>query len=118
MNQLIHHQSNRRLSRAVVHNQTVYLSGVTATDRSNDVAGQAQEILDKISSLLELAGSDRHHVLSAQIYLRDIGRDLAAFNEIWDAWIKDHIPPSRAAIQASMGSPDVLVEIMVIACTR
>ena len=61
-----------RLSKAVVHNGTVYLAGLTADNDSLDISGQTQQILDKIDHYLAETGSDKTKLLSAVIYLTEI----------------------------------------------
>jgi enamine deaminase RidA (YjgF/YER057c/UK114 family) len=102
------------LSRAVIHGNTVYLAGLTADDLAQDVAGQTQQILSKIDRYLNLAGTDKSKLLSAQIWLRDI----AAFNEmnrVWEGWIDRGNPPARATVEARLAGDRYLVEIMVTA---
>ncbi len=65
--------TNKLMSKAVVHGNTVYLSGLTASDRSLDVKGQCQQIVDAIDKYLAEAGTDKTKLLSAQIWLTDIG---------------------------------------------
>ena len=62
-------KTNRRMSQAVVHGDTVYLAGQVAADNSADVAGQTEQILGKIDSRLAEAGTDKSKLLSAQIWL-------------------------------------------------
>ncbi len=69
----------------------------------------------KIDALLAEAGSDKHHLLSAQIGLKNIDRDFAAMNAVWEAWLPAEGAPGRATVQADLAHPEVLVEIMVIA---
>ena len=38
-----------RMSRCVVKGDMVYVAGLTASDRSADIKGQTQQILDKLS---------------------------------------------------------------------
>ncbi|WP_240520227.1 Rid family hydrolase, partial [Morganella morganii] len=49
----------------------------------DDIVLQTREVLEKIDALLAAAGSDKQHILSAQIWLKNIERDFAAFNEVW-----------------------------------
>ncbi|WP_418317208.1 RidA family protein [Piscinibacter sakaiensis] len=109
------HQSNQRLSRIVVHNNTVYLAGVTASDRSGDIGAQTADVLAKIDGYLESVGSSRSRLLSAQIWLRDIERDFAGMNEAWAAWIPQDAVPTRATCEAKLASAELLVEIIVVA---
>ena len=60
--------TNKLMSKAVVHGDTVYLSGLTASDTSLDVQGQCQQILDKIDQYLGEAGTDKSKILSAEIW--------------------------------------------------
>jgi enamine deaminase RidA (YjgF/YER057c/UK114 family) len=102
------------LSRAVVCGDFVFLAGLTADDRSEDVAGQTRQILRKIDHYLAEAGSNRARLLSAQIWLKDIGT-WEAMNRIWSAWIDKANPPARATVEAKLAGDDYLVEIMVTA---
>jgi len=110
--------TDRRRSRAVVYNGMVFIGGQTADDRSQDIRGQTVQALAKIEKFLADAGSDKSRLLSAQIWIRDLARDFAAMNEIWDAWTAPGAAPTRATAQCEMGAPDVLVEIIVTAAVR
>jgi len=102
------------LSRAVVCGDFVFLAGLTADDRSEDVAGQTRQILRKIDHYLAEADSSRARLLSAQIWLKDIGT-WEAMNRVWSAWIDKANPPARATVEAKLAGDDYLVEIMVSA---
>ena len=108
-------ESNPRMSAAVIHADLVFLAGQVPDDRSLDAAGQTREVLAKIDRLLAAAGSSRENLLSAQIWLKDIDADFAAMNEVWSDWLPSGCAPARATVQARLASPEVLVEIMVIA---
>lgn len=110
--------TGNRLANFVTYNGVVYLSGQVPTTTEEDIVLQTQEVLTKIDDLLEKAGSDRENLLSAQIWLKDMAQDFAKFNEIWEAWIGNYEPPARAAVEANMARPHVLVEIMVTAATK
>jgi enamine deaminase RidA (YjgF/YER057c/UK114 family) len=102
------------LSRAVVCGDFIFLAGLTADDRSEDVVGQTRQILHKIDHYLAEAGSGRARLLSAQIWLKDIGT-WEAMNRVWSAWIDKANPPARATVEAKLAGDDYLVEIMVTA---
>jgi enamine deaminase RidA (YjgF/YER057c/UK114 family) len=104
--------SDKRLSRAVTHGNTVYLAGLTADDRSKGMKGQTAEILAKIDALLKTAGSDKSRLLSAVIWITDM-RAKAEMDEAWLAWADPQNLPARACVEARLGTPDTLVEIMV-----
>lgn len=100
------------LSQIVIHGDTVYLAGMTAPDKSQDVKGQTKQVLEIIDGLLARAGTDKSALLTANIWLKDIN-DWARMNEVWNAWIVPGKAPARATVEANMAKPDVLVEIMV-----
>ncbi|WP_085716402.1 RidA family protein [Pseudomonas sp. B28(2017)] len=106
--------SNPRLSGAVTFGGLVFLSGQVPGD-ALDASGQTREVLAKIDTLLAEAGSDKDHLLSATIYLKNITGDFAAMNEVWSAWLSPGQAPSRTTVQAELARPQVLVEITVIA---
>jgi enamine deaminase RidA (YjgF/YER057c/UK114 family) len=103
-----------RMSMAVVHGNTVYVAGQVADDPNADVGGQTKQILGKIDALLAEAGTDKTRILSANIWLRDIGT-FAEMNAVWDAWVPQGNTPARATVEAKLASPKLLVEIAVIA---
>jgi enamine deaminase RidA (YjgF/YER057c/UK114 family) len=71
-------------------------------------------VLQNIDALLGDVGSDKSKILSAQIWLANIGH-FAEMNQVWDAWVPDGSAPARACIEARLGSPDWLVEIGIVA---
>ena len=115
MSHIVRIATDRRRSRAVVYNAMVFIGGQTADDRSQDIGGQTTQALAKIEKLLTDAGTDKSRLLTAQIWIKDIAKDFAGMNEIWDAWTAPNAAPTRATAQCEMGAPDVLVEIIVTA---
>ncbi|MFO0997268.1 MAG: RidA family protein [Alphaproteobacteria bacterium] len=107
-------ETGPRMSRAVVCNNMVYLSGMTADDTSADVAGQTQQVLAKIDKFLKDAGSDKSKLVSANIWLSDI-RTFNQMNKVWDAWVSPGNTPARATVQSELAFPQLLVEIMCVA---
>lgn len=107
--------SNARLSRAVVHNGTVYLAGITASDCSQDIEGQTRQVLATIQDRLVQAGSDKANALSVQIWLANIVRDFDAMNVVWAEWLGADGRPARATCQVAFDDPDLLIEVIVTA---
>ena len=103
-----------RMSQAVIHGNTVYLAGQVAEDPSQDVAGQTRQILAAIDRLLAEAGTDKTRILSANVYLADIGT-FAQMNSAWDPWVAKEQPPARATVEARLAAPAYKVEIQVVA---
>ena len=110
--------TDSRRSRAVVCNGMVFVGGQTADDRGQDIRGQTRQTLAKIEKFLAEAGTDKSRLLTAQIWIKDLARDFAGMNEIWDAWTAPGAAPTRATAQCEMGAPDILVEIIVTAAAR
>ncbi|HFZ8993053.1 TPA: RidA family protein [Citrobacter freundii] len=104
-----------RLSASVEYGNLIFLSGQTPKSSEDDIILQTREVLEKIDALLAAAGSDNQHILSAQVWLKNMPRDFAAFNEVWVAWLPEGQSPARAAVQAEMARSDILVEVMVTA---
>ena len=103
------------MSKAVVHGDTVYLSGLVAdAPKGKSTAEQTKNILSQIESFLARAGTDKSKVLSANIWLTDMAT-FAEMNAVWDAWVSPGHPPARATVEAKLASPDYKVEIMVVA---
>jgi enamine deaminase RidA (YjgF/YER057c/UK114 family) len=103
-----------RMSQVVIHNGVAYLAGQVAKDPEKDLTDQTRQVLATIDSLLAEAGSDKSRILSATIYLTDMG-NFAAMNAVWDAWVPAGSTPARATVQASLATPKYQVEIMVTA---
>ncbi|MCJ2057543.1 RidA family protein [Methylobacterium sp. J-048] len=107
-----------RMSQGAVHGNTIYLAGQVASDPvGTGVTAQTQNILVQIDRLLAVAGSDKDHILSATIYLADIGH-FAEMNAAWDAWVSKEHPPARATVEARLCDPQYLVEIVVVAARQ
>jgi len=106
--------TKQRMSRIVKHNGTIYLCGQVCADAEQVIEEQTASMLAKVDMLLEQAGSDRKHILSATIFIKDM-QDFAAMNAVWDSWVPEGFAPARACVEASMARDSLLVEISVIA---
>ena len=104
-----------RMSKAVVHGNTVYLAGqVAEVKKGASVGEQTAEILGIIDALLAEAGTDKSKILSANIWLTDIST-FAQMNAEWDKWVSAGNTPARATVEAKLAAPEYKVEIAVIA---
>ena len=83
-------ETKQRMSRIVIHNDTVYLCGQVGKDSTKGITEQTETMLGKVDELLLQAGSDREHMLSATIYVRDM-KDFAAMNAVWDEIGRAHV---------------------------
>jgi enamine deaminase RidA (YjgF/YER057c/UK114 family) len=104
-----------RMSKAVVHGDTLFSAGQVADKaKAGSVREQTQEILGIIDEILAEAGTEKAKILSATIYLADIA-SFAEMNAVWDQWVDTSNPPARATVEARLVTPDYKVEIAVIA---
>ncbi|MCO7187510.1 RidA family protein [Pseudoalteromonas sp. XMcav2-N-2] len=106
--------TKQRMSRIVKHNGTIYLCGQVCKDAEQGIKEQTATMLEKVDELLQQAGSDRQHILSATIYIKDM-KYFSDMNEVWDAWVPEGHAPARACVEAAMAREALLVEISVIA---
>jgi enamine deaminase RidA (YjgF/YER057c/UK114 family) len=103
-----------RMSKVVVHNSTAYFSGLVPDDLAADFEAQMLDVLHKIDSLLAELGSDKTKLLSAVIYLPDIG-NFSRMNALWDNWVVPGQAPARATVGAKLAKEEYLIEIMIVA---
>jgi enamine deaminase RidA (YjgF/YER057c/UK114 family) len=109
------HEVGSRMSKVVVHGNTVYLAGIVADNpKGKSVKEQTQDILRQIDGFLTKAGTDKSKLLSANIWITDMA-NFAEMNAIWDAWVAPGNTPARATVEARLAAPDYKVEIMVVA---
>lgn len=107
--------TDTRMSQAVIHGGTVYLSGqVDLENPAKTVAEQTQRVLQRIDQLLAQAGTDKTQLLSATIWLADISH-FTDMNQAWVAWLPEGCAPARATVEARLAFPSLLVEVAVVA---
>jgi enamine deaminase RidA (YjgF/YER057c/UK114 family) len=113
MSQITRLETGPRMSQAVIHNGTVYLAGQVGAP-GGSVAEQTRAVLAEIDRLLAAAGTDKTRILTAQIWLADMGT-FGEMNAVWDAWVAPGHTPARATGSADLATPDYKVEIIVSA---
>jgi enamine deaminase RidA (YjgF/YER057c/UK114 family) len=97
-------------SRAVVYNGVVHAVAVSP-DKTPSVYDQTRLALAAIDRTLAEAGTDKNRILTATVFLVDMGRK-AEVNRAWDEWVARDAAPMRACIGATLEGED-LVEIVV-----
>jgi enamine deaminase RidA (YjgF/YER057c/UK114 family) len=108
-------ETGGRMSKAVVHGDTVYLAGLVATaTEGQSVGDQTKEILGLIDGYLKQAGTDNGKLLAASIWLTDI-RTVDEFNKVWDGWVPKGTAPARVCVEARLQAAGKKVEVMVTA---
>ncbi|KXX67076.1 Rid family hydrolase [Flammeovirga sp. SJP92] len=87
----------------------------TTKDTTLPLETQIQETLQIIDDNLKELHSNKHQIVSAQVYLANI-KDKPVMDEIWKKWIGDNPDhwPQRACLGVDLEG-DVLIEISVTA---
>jgi enamine deaminase RidA (YjgF/YER057c/UK114 family) len=69
------HDTGPRMSKAVVHGDTVYLAGIVAeAPKGKSLGEQTKSILSQIDGFLAQAGTDKSKLLSANIWITDMAK--------------------------------------------
>lgn len=102
------------MHRVVEHNGIVYVGGTTCDDESLDMAGQTREILAKIDRYLAEAGTDKTKLLTATIFVTDLGKK-PEMDAVWKAWVGPEELPTRATVGVADLGGDTLIEVVVAA---
>lgn len=106
-------EPGKRMSSAVVHNNTVYLCGMVGTEGA-PFEQQVKDVLADIEEYLGRVGSDKSKILSAIVWIDDF-KYFGELNAAWEAWLPEGCAPARATGQVKLASPGYLVEIIVTA---
>jgi len=87
----------------------------TASDTTLDIAGQTILALETIEENLVELGSDKHRIVSAQVYLTDMNAK-PIMDNIWCKWLGNNLEhwPQRACLGVKLEG-DVLIEVTVTA---
>jgi len=108
------HGSTPFFHRAIEANGVLYLSGITADDRSASLKGQTTQVLRKIEDLLQSLGSDPSKLLTATVYITDMDRK-AEMNEAWTEFFAPETMPTRATIGVASLGEGILIEVVCTA---
>jgi 2-iminobutanoate/2-iminopropanoate deaminase len=95
----------------------VFTSGQAGRNRETGVMGdihdQARRCIGNISAVLTAAGTSLEHVVKATVFMRNPA-DWKAFNEVYIELMPPPLP-ARSSAFVQLKSPDMLVEMEVIA---
>lgn len=109
-------ETSRRMSKAVVHGNTVYLCGQVGI-RGDSIEKQTQEALNRVQTLLKSVGSDKSRMLQVIIWLKSM-EHFDAMNRVWEDWLPEGAAPARACGQSALASDELLVEFTVTAALK
>lgn len=107
-----------RISQAMVHGDTVYVSGMVGRDPATGkvVPGgtveQTRQVMENIKSVVEAAGSSMQHVIKTSCFISDFN-EFEKFNAVWESYFPEN-PPARICVETRLG-PGFVIEIEAIA---
>jgi len=107
------------ISQAIVHGDTVYVSGQAGIDPETGevvdggVETETRQTLENIGSILEAAGTSLDNVVEATVFVADLD-DFGAVNEIYEEYVSEPYP-ARSAVEVSDLAMEFAVEIEVTA---
>ena len=112
-------EANPNLSLATRFGDLVFVAGQTGRhpatgELGKDVREQTRNTIERIKAILESSGSSLDNVLTATTHLTK-REDLAAYNEEYALYFPTN-KPARTTVEVMLNSPELLVEITVIAC--
>ena len=102
------------LHEVVEHGDAIYFAGLVSEDLKLDMAGQTKDVLNQLDVLLKQHGSSRERVLTALIFITDMGLK-PAMNQVWKAWFPSTALPTRATIGVKDLGEGVLLEVVFTA---
>ena len=85
------------ISQAVVHGNVAYFAGITPNPIVGDIKTQTAQVLRRVDELLNLAGTDKSQLLSAQVWIADM-RLFEDHNSVWNEWISSSSTRQRANV--------------------
>ena len=111
---------NPNLSPATRFGNLVFVAGQTGRhpvtgEVGKDIREQTRNVLERIKLILAAAGTSLDNVLSAMTHLTRV-QDLAAYNEEYAKYFPTDKPARTTVTVATLNSPELLIEITVIAC--
>ncbi len=106
-------------SPGMIFGKLVFVSGQAGRDPvtgtiAPDVAGQTEQVLKNIATILEAAGSGLPHVLRCGVFLVDM-KEFPTMNEVYARTFGSHRPARTTVEVSGLPGPGLLVEIDAIA---
>ena len=101
----------------------LFIAGQVAVDRSGETVGdnietQTRQVFENLRLILEAAGATLDDVVSTDVFLVSVARDLEGYMKVRQEYFSERPPPSTLVEVAALVDPDYLVEIRTVAELR
>ena len=101
----------------LTHGGTAGVDPATGQLAGPDVYAQTKQILTSFQVMLESVGSDLHHVVHINVFLKDM-QDFERMNQAYVAMLGDHRPARTVIGVHELPKPGVLLTMNLTAVTR
>jgi reactive intermediate/imine deaminase len=106
-------------SHAVRAGNTIYVAGQVAWDEQRRVVpggfeAQAVQAMENLKRVLEAAGASFKDVVKVNTYIKNLD-DLSKYREIRERYFRPPFPASTLVQILSLATPELLIEIEVVA---
>lgn len=107
-------------SQAVLHGDTLYVSGQIAIDPESgnllqkDIESETRRVMKNMGAVLNEAKMDFSNVIKCSIFIKDMN-DFKKINKIYGSYFDPVTAPARETVEVSRLPKDVRVEISCIA---
>jgi 2-iminobutanoate/2-iminopropanoate deaminase len=97
---------------ATIWGDVLFISGQVPSDTSQDIAGQTEQVMEKLKAIMAEAGTGFEHALKATCFLTDIS-EFSRFNDVYSRYVGD-AKPARSTIECKLAGPAFKVEVDMI----
>lgn len=107
--EVLYHEPNGRCSRLTECNGILYFEPHIAAgckDHEMSAKEQTAALLKRYEELLAKYGSDKHHIISVNVIMRDASM-IGEINEAWEEWIDQGFQPPRLLF-VGLSSPEYI----------
>ncbi|PHR59675.1 MAG: reactive intermediate/imine deaminase [Robiginitomaculum sp.] len=110
-------------SSAMVHGDTIYLSGIIALDPVTkafapaNIEAQFAQSFANMQTILAASGTDLEHVIKVTVYLKN-GADFPALNKVYAEAFAPYKPARTTVPGMEWGRDDIMIELDVIAAKK
>lgn len=104
-----------RKAAAVAHGNLIFFSGIQSESTEGGIKEQMVSALARLDFLLAEMGESQTSIFVVHVWLKDM-RYFGAMNAVWNGWADAEDPPARTCVSGELYRPDILVELVAIAC--